>query len=71
MGLLMIRCPIAGKAISTGKSVDVGTFHRMPVFFSRTYCKLCSTTHEWFAKDAWVCDPTYSECENARAHVPA
>jgi hypothetical protein len=26
------------------------------VFFSRVYCPFCRVEHEWFAKDAWVCD---------------
>ena len=32
------------------------TFLSTPVFFSRTHCPLCQATHEWFAKEAWVCD---------------
>ena len=43
--------------------VDRATFHATPVFFSRTYCSLCRTTHEWFAKDAWVCDSGTADCE--------
>jgi hypothetical protein len=27
-----------------------------PVFFSRTFCPICRVTHEWFAKEAWLCD---------------
>jgi methane/ammonia monooxygenase subunit C len=32
-------------------------FGAMPVFFSRSYCGFCQAEHEWFAKDAWVCEP--------------
>jgi hypothetical protein len=56
MGIVMILCPKTRRAISTGIQADRRTFHSTPVFFSRTYCSLCRTTHEWFAKDAWVCD---------------
>jgi len=28
----------------------------MPVFFARVYCPICRTEHEWFAKEAWVCE---------------
>jgi len=28
------------------------------VFFSRTFCSICQANHEWFAKDAWVCEPS-------------
>ena len=65
MGMLMIRCPNTGRPISTGKYVASATFRATPVFFSRTYCTLCDMMHEWFAKDAWVCDPECSECEAA------
>ena len=63
MGLVMIRCPKTRRAISTGIQVDRQTFHATPVFFSRTHCSLCRTTHEWFAKDAWVCDSTAADCD--------
>jgi hypothetical protein len=66
MAMLMIRCPKTGRAISTGRCVEFGAFRSSPVFFSRTYCSLCRVTHEWFAKDAWVCDTDSSECEAAR-----
>ena len=56
MGIVMILCPKTRRAISTGIRADRATFHSTPVFFSRTHCSLCRTAHEWFAKDAWVCD---------------
>lgn len=56
MGTIMISCPETRQAISTGIQVDRGTFHSTPVFFSQTLCPLCREKHEWFAKDAWVCD---------------
>jgi protein-arginine kinase activator protein McsA len=62
---LMIRCQKTGRAISTGRYVDLAAFRSSPVFFSRTYCPLCHVTHEWFAQDAWVCDSGCSECDAA------
>ena len=56
MGMLMIRCPKTGQAIFTGRYVESATFLSTPVFFSRTHCPLRQATHEWFAKEAWVCD---------------
>jgi hypothetical protein len=56
MGMLMIRCPKTGRAVSTGRYVLPATFRCSPVFFGRTYCPLCQVVHEWFAKDAWVCE---------------
>lgn len=63
MGMLMIRCPSTGRAISTDRFVETAAFRASSVFFSRTFCPLCRASHEWFAKDAWVCDSDCSECE--------
>jgi hypothetical protein len=56
MGRLMIRCPATGQEISVGLEMDDSRFRSSPVFFSRSYCAFCRTEHEWFAKDAWVCE---------------
>ena len=60
--MIMIRCPKTGQAISTGRYVEPATFRSTPVFFSRTYCPLCRSMHEWFAKDAWVSETAGSKC---------
>ncbi|MGF6308752.1 hypothetical protein ABIB82_002389 [Bradyrhizobium sp. i1.8.4] len=57
MGVIMIRCPRTGRAITTGMKADRETFRCSAVFFSRTYCTICRTNHEWFAKEAWVFEP--------------
>lgn len=56
MGLVMIKCPRTGRDISTGIVADRASFNAAPVFFARVHCPMCRTEHEWFAKDAWVCD---------------
>jgi hypothetical protein len=65
MAKLMIRCPKTGLALSTGRYVDSASFRSSPVFFSRTYCPICRAVHEWFAKEAWICECDCSECEGA------
>jgi hypothetical protein len=57
MGMLMIKCPKTGSAISTGIQMDQPTFNNMPVFFARTLCPICQTQHQWFARSAWVREP--------------
>jgi hypothetical protein len=54
MGMVMIRCPETGSAIPTGIETDRERFRSSAVFFSRTYCRICAATHEWFAREAWV-----------------
>jgi hypothetical protein len=57
MGLVMIKCPETGRAISTGMEADRERFRCSPVFFARTFCLICKTSHEWFAREAWVHEP--------------
>jgi hypothetical protein len=56
MGIVMVKCPQTGHDISTGIVADRDSFNATPVFFSQVYCPLCCVEHEWFAKEAWVCD---------------
>jgi hypothetical protein len=52
----MIKCPDTGHEIATGFTADRESFAATPVFFARSYCPICRTEHEWFAKEAWVCE---------------
>jgi len=54
MGIVMIKCPGSGRAIATGMEADREGFSRSPVFFARTFCAICKSSHEWFAREAWV-----------------
>jgi hypothetical protein len=56
MGVVMTRCPRTGDEIPTGIEMANSDFQRAPVFFARAFCPICGAEHEWFAKDAWVCD---------------
>ena len=56
MGTVMVRCPQTGRDIATGMIADRESFSATPVFFERVYCPLCRAQHEWFAKEAWVCE---------------
>jgi hypothetical protein len=62
MGAVMIKCPRTGRDIETGMEAERSSFSRMPVFFSRSYCAYCGINHEWFAKDAWVCEDEADVC---------
>jgi hypothetical protein len=56
MDELMIRCPKTGKPVSTGIYIERAKLGVMPVFFSSSFCPSCRTSHEWFARDAWICN---------------
>jgi hypothetical protein len=61
MAIIMIRCPQTGREIPTGYEADPALFLEMPVFFGRSHCPFCRTEHEWFAKEAWVCESADAE----------
>jgi hypothetical protein len=46
MGVVMIKCPNTGRAISTGIEMDSRTFDHTPVSFGRIYRPICRTDHE-------------------------
>jgi hypothetical protein len=54
MGIVMVKCPKTGRTIPTGIEAVGSNYQCVPVFFSRVFCPICKTHHEWFAKDAWV-----------------
>jgi hypothetical protein len=56
MGPVMIKCPGTGRDIPTGMIADRTAFSATPVFFARVLCPFCKTEHEWFAREAWVCE---------------
>jgi len=65
MGTVMVRCPQSGQGIPTGIVTDRESFDAMPVFFARVYCPICRAEHEWFAKEAWICEGEPSPRRNA------
>jgi hypothetical protein len=69
MGAVMIKCPDTGRDIPTGLEADRESFRATPVFFSRTFCPLCQTHHEWFAQQAWVCDAAEPDVARRREAV--
>jgi hypothetical protein len=74
MGRLMIRCPETNQAILTGRFVAAEIFNSSAVFFSQTYCPRCNLFHEWFAKDAWICNGVSCERKlksSARPRAPS
>jgi hypothetical protein len=58
VGIVMIKCPQTGRPIPTGIKADRESFRCSPVFFARTHCSICQANHEWFAKEAWLYEPS-------------
>jgi len=65
MGTVMVRCPETGRDIPTGIVTDPESFAATPVFFARVFCPICRAEHEWFAKEAWICEADAAPRRNA------
>jgi hypothetical protein len=63
VGTVVIHCPKTRQCISTGMRLERAAFGSMPVFFSSAYCPSCRTFHDWFARNAWVCDYGPDNCD--------
>ena len=71
MGMVMVKCPLTGRAIPTGIEIDHDSFQRCTVFFARTRCPICRTEHPWFAREAWVHEQSgYTEHRSAGSRSP-
>ena len=57
--IVMIRCPKADKAVSTGVRCDIRTFSGL-VHRKKLHCPECGQTHGWSRNDAWLLDAAYA-----------
>jgi hypothetical protein len=51
---IMIRCPIFGKAVSTGLTTETVVFKSLDDIPIPLSCPACRKVHWWKRKDAWV-----------------
>src|ERR1700681_151170 len=58
MGMVMVKCPQTGRAIPTGIKTDRESLGRSRVFLGHTRCPICHANHAWFAREAWVHEPS-------------
>jgi hypothetical protein len=52
MGLLFIKCPIAGREFSTGIETDEKSLELIPDTPAFAQCPYCGTRHWWSKRDA-------------------
>jgi hypothetical protein len=63
MGVVMIRCPRTGRAVSTEIETELSVFNRLPVVPARMCCPLCGEEHIWTASEAWLDEPALAPQE--------
>jgi hypothetical protein len=57
VGVLMIKCPSTGRAISTG--IEMSTMDQLPTVVAKAACPACGSVHEWTKADAWLAEGGY------------
>jgi len=58
MGVLVIKCHVTGRELSTGIHTDTENFALMQNQVSSTRCPHCRTEHFWRPRDAKLVDAT-------------
>jgi hypothetical protein len=56
MGVVMIKCPETGRAVSTGIEIEHDSFAMLPDVSAGMQCSACGGYHVWRKADAWLDD---------------
>ena len=54
MSLVMIKCPVTGRAVSTAIETEPNSFRRLPTVKAHMCCPACGRDHEWTVSSAWL-----------------
>ena len=54
MSMVMIRCPVTGRAVSTAIETEPVTFRKLPMVAGRMHCPGCGQDHTWTIGSAWL-----------------
>ena len=54
MSLVMIKCPLTGRAVSTAIETEASSFRRLPKVTTHMRCPTCGRDHEWTVSSAWL-----------------
>lgn len=54
MSLVMTKCPVTGKAVSTAIEAEASSFRRLPKVTAHMRCPACGRDHERTVSSAWL-----------------
>ena len=60
MAMLMIICPIAHRALSTGVEVEPSKFESLLDVPRTVACAHCGGAHVWHKRESWLSDPEFA-----------
>jgi hypothetical protein len=54
MSMVMIKCPVTGRAVPTAIETEPASFRRLPKVTATMCCPACGRDHEWSVSSAWL-----------------
>jgi hypothetical protein len=54
MSMVMIRCPVTGRPVSTAIETEPATFRKLPRVAGHMHCPACERDHTWTISSAWL-----------------
>ena len=54
MGIIMIKCPVTGRDVSTG--IETVGIEELPAVTAKMVCPACGRVHDWIKTNAWLAD---------------
>ena len=52
MGIIMIKCPVTGRDVSTG--IETTGIEELPAVTAKMVCPACGRVHDWIKANAWL-----------------
>jgi hypothetical protein len=52
MGIIMIKCPVTGRDVSTG--IETMGIEELPAVTAKMVCPACGRVHDWITTNAWL-----------------
>ena len=52
MGIIMIKCPVTGRDVSTG--IETIGIEDLPAGTAKMVCPACGGAHDWITTNAWL-----------------
>jgi hypothetical protein len=52
MGIIMIKCPVTGRDVSTG--IETMDIEELPAVTAKMVCPACGGVHDWITTNAWL-----------------
>jgi hypothetical protein len=52
MGIIMIKCPVTGRDVSTG--IETIGIEELPAVTAKMVCPACGRVHDWIKTNAWL-----------------